>query len=112
MNDSLADAVICEELRVLWGRDYYMEKILHLDFKVSAFSFFQTNVEAAERLYSEALALVPSFEGKSAFDLYCGTGTISQIPRAQGQRGAGYRAGRRSRCGGETERGAQWSDKL
>ena len=79
MNDSLADAVICEELRVLWGRDYYMEKILHLDFKVSAFSFFQTNVEAAERLYSEALALVPSFEGKSAFDLYCGTGTISQI---------------------------------
>lgn len=64
---------------MLWGRDYYMEEILHLDFKVSAFSFFQTNVEAAERLYSEALALVPSFEGKSAFDLYCGTGTISQI---------------------------------
>lgn len=56
-----------------------MEKILNLDFKVSAFSFFQTNVEAAERLYSEALAMVDSFEGKSVFDLYCGTGTISQI---------------------------------
>lgn len=79
LNDNIADAVNCEKLLTLWGRDYYMEKILDLDFKVSAFSFFQTNVEAAERLYSEALALVDSFEGKSVFDLYCGTGTISQI---------------------------------
>ena len=78
-NDSLADAVICERLETLWGRDYYMERILGLDFKVSAFSFFQTNVEAVERLYTEALDLIDSFEGKSVFDLYCGTGTISQI---------------------------------
>ncbi len=78
-NDNLADAVNCDSLKTLWGRDYYMEKILGLDFKVSAFSFFQTNVEAAERLYSEALAMVDSFKGKSVFDLYCGTGTITQI---------------------------------
>ncbi len=78
-NDNLADAVNCEKLEILWGRDYYMEKVLGLDFKVSAFSFFQTNVPAAERLYSEALSLVDSFEGKTVFDLYCGTGTISQI---------------------------------
>ncbi len=79
INDNIADAVNCESLKTLWGQDYYMEKILGLDFKVSAFSFFQTNVEAAERLYSEALAMVDSFEGKSVFDLYCGTGTITQI---------------------------------
>ncbi len=78
-NDSLADAVIPESLKILWGRDYYTERILGLDFKVSAFSFFQTNVEAAERLYSEALELISSFQGKTVFDLYCGTGTISQI---------------------------------
>ena len=77
--DSLADAVVPDSLKTLYGRDYYMEKLLGLDFKVSAFSFFQTNVEAAERLYTEALALVDSFEGKKAFDLYCGTGTISQV---------------------------------
>lgn len=79
VNDNLADAVNCDELRTLWGREYYMEKILGLDFKVSAFSFFQTNVEAVERLYTEALALADSFEGKNVFDLYCGTGTISQV---------------------------------
>ena len=78
-NDNIADKVTCEELKTLWGKDYYMENILGLQFKVSAFSFFQTNVEAVERLYSEALALVDDFAGKSVFDLYCGTGTISQI---------------------------------
>jgi len=79
LNDNIADKVTCEELNVLYGRDYYIEEILGLKFKVSAFSFFQTNVEAAERLYSEALALIDDFSGEKAFDLYCGTGTISQI---------------------------------
>ena len=78
INDRLADAVYCEELKVLWGRDYYMEKIMGLDFKVSAFSFFQTNVEAAERLYTEAIDIIDDFEDKNVFDLYCGTGTITQ----------------------------------
>lgn len=78
-NDRLADAVICDSLKILWGRDYYMEKLLGLDFKVSAFSFFQTNVEAVERLYTEAIDLIDGLEGKKVFDLFCGTGTISQI---------------------------------
>lgn len=77
--DTLADAVIPDSTDIIWGRDYYMEELLGLKFKVSAFSFFQTNVEAITRLYSEALALIPGIEGKCVFDLYCGTGTISQI---------------------------------
>ncbi|MBQ9961616.1 MAG: 23S rRNA (uracil(1939)-C(5))-methyltransferase RlmD [Firmicutes bacterium] len=78
-NDRLADAVVCDSLKTLWGRDYYMEKLLGLDFKVSAFSFFQTNVEAVERLYTEAIDLIDGLDGKNVFDLFCGTGTISQI---------------------------------
>lgn len=78
INDRLADAVYCDELRVLYGRDYYMEEVLDLRFKVSAFSFFQTNVAAVENLYSYALDLIDDFEGKTVFDLYCGTGTITQ----------------------------------
>ncbi len=79
LNDNIADKVTPEEVKTLYGRDYYMEEILGLKFKVSAFSFFQTNVEAVERLYSEALDLIDDFDGKMAFDLYCGTGTISQV---------------------------------
>lgn len=78
INDRLADAVYCDELRLLHGRDYYMEEILGLKFKVSAFSFFQTNVVAVEKLYSYALDLIDDFEDKTVFDLYCGTGTITQ----------------------------------
>lgn len=78
INDRLADAVYCDEMKILHGRDYYMEEILGLKFKVSAFSFFQTNVEAVENLYSYALDLIDDFSDKTVFDLYCGTGTITQ----------------------------------
>ncbi|MBR2620422.1 MAG: 23S rRNA (uracil(1939)-C(5))-methyltransferase RlmD [Firmicutes bacterium] len=78
INDRLADAVYCDELRILDGRDYYMEEIMGLKFKVSAFSFFQTNVVAVENLYSYAIDLIDDFSNKTAFDLYCGTGTITQ----------------------------------
>lgn len=78
INDRLSDAVYCDELKILFGRDYYMEEVLGLRFKVSAFSFFQTNVAAVENLYSYALDLIDDFEGKTVFDLYCGTGTITQ----------------------------------
>ena len=45
INDSLADAVKCDELRILHGRDYFYEEVLGLRFKVSPFSFFQTNTK-------------------------------------------------------------------
>lgn len=79
INDRLADAVYCDELKVLYGRDYYNEEIMGLKFQVSAFSFFQTNVAAVENLYSYAIGLIDDFEGKKAFDLFCGTGTITQV---------------------------------
>ena len=79
LNDGLADAVNCDELRILYGRDYYMEEIFGLQFKVNIFSFFQTNVEAIERLYGKAVSLIDDVSGKNVFDLYCGTGTISQV---------------------------------
>lgn len=78
INDRVADFVYCDRLDVLWGRDYYMEEIMTLKFKVSAFSFFQTNILAVEKLYTEALALIKDLDGKTVFDLYCGTGTITQ----------------------------------
>lgn len=77
-NDNVADFVYCDRMETLWGRDYYMEELLGLKFKVSAFSFFQTNILAIEKLYTEALALIREPEGKTIFDLYCGTGTITQ----------------------------------
>ncbi len=78
-NDSFADAVIDEGVKILYGRDYYNEEILGLRFTVKAFSFFQTNIKAVERLYSDALAIAPDMDEKTVYDLYCGTGTITQL---------------------------------
>ena len=79
INDGLADAVNCDELRVLHGRDYIEEVVLDLRFKISPFSFFQTNTKGAEKLYTIAREFVGDHEGKVLFDLYSGTGTIGQV---------------------------------
>lgn len=89
INDNIADAVKCEELRVLKGRDYYMEEIMGLKFKVSAFSFFQTNIDAVEALYQEAIDLIDDFDGKTVFDLFCGTGTITQAVASKAKKAVG-----------------------
>lgn len=78
VNDGISDAVRCDSLEVLFGRDSYQENILGLQFSVSAFSFFQANVPAVEALYREAILGVPDLQGKTVYDLFCGTGTISQ----------------------------------
>ena len=79
VNESVADVVKADELNVIWGQDYFMEKLLGLDFKISAFSFFQTNSRGAEVLYSKAREFAGDVSDKTVFDLYCGTGTIAQI---------------------------------
>nr|WP_284693968.1 23S rRNA (uracil(1939)-C(5))-methyltransferase RlmD [Paeniclostridium ghonii] len=79
INDGLADAVNCDELRVLHGRDYIQEEILGLKFKISPFSFFQTNTKGAEELYKIAREFVGEHNDKIVFDLYSGTGTIGQV---------------------------------
>ena len=79
LNDNLADAVQSDRTDILYGQDFIIEKLLGLRFKISAFSFFQTNTLAAEKLYNIVGDFVGEADGKVLFDLYCGTGTIGQI---------------------------------
>lgn len=75
-NDSLSDAVICDSLKVLSGRDYFYDELLGLKFKISPFSFFQTNTKCAEVLYSVTRDMLGEKKDKVVYDLYSGTGTI------------------------------------
>lgn len=81
VNDSVADVVKSDKTEVLYGQDYFYEELLGLRFKVSTFSFFQTNTYSAEVLYSTAREYVGDLGGddKTVFDLYSGTGTIAQL---------------------------------
>ncbi len=107
-NDTLGDVVRCDRLVCLYGRDYIVEEVMGLDFKISPFSFFQTNTRGCEVLYGKAREYIMSgsvmsgsreklskcgmleqpFDtvtcesskaDKIVFDLYSGTGTIAQM---------------------------------
>ena len=92
--DTVADAIIPDTVTLLYGQDYLMEEVLGLKFKISPFSFFQTNTKGSEVLYSKARdyafealrkndaeASGDTSEKKVGviYDLYSGTGTIAQM---------------------------------
>jgi len=77
ISDSLSDAVVPEDVRVLWGRSHFYEKICNLTFGISPFSFFQTNSAGAALLYNTVAEFAG--HGEIVYDLYCGTGTIAQV---------------------------------
>lgn len=79
LNDSLSDVVQSDETRILYGQDFFYEKLLGMDFKVTPFSFFQPNSRAAEVLYSTVRDYLGDMKGKVLYDLFSGTGTIGQI---------------------------------
>ena len=96
INDSVADVVRSDKTKILYGRDYFYEELLGLRFRVSAFSFFQTNSLGAEVLYGTAREFIGNLGGAEGaegterkaeevkrdqivFDLYSGTGTIAQL---------------------------------
>ena len=83
INDSVADVVQSDETRVLYGQEYIEEELLGLKFKISTFSFFQTNSLGAEVLYETAREYIGDLthnkDKEIVFDLYSGTGTIAQL---------------------------------
>ncbi|MGN0169746.1 MAG: 23S rRNA (uracil(1939)-C(5))-methyltransferase RlmD [Lachnospiraceae bacterium] len=79
-NDSISDTITDEGTDILYGQDFFYEELLGLKFKISPFSFFQTNSLGAEVLYEKAREYIGSLgEGNVVFDLYSGTGTIAQM---------------------------------
>ncbi len=78
-NDSVADAIKNERTEIVFGQDFFYEELLGLTFRITPFSFFQTNSLGAEVLYSTAREYIGTTKDKTVFDLYSGTGTIAQL---------------------------------
>lgn len=77
------------DIEVLHGREFYYDVILGLKFKISLYSFFQTNTLGAEVLYSKAVDFLGDIDGKYIFDLFSGTGTIAQVLSSRASRVVG-----------------------
>lgn len=79
LNDSLSDVVQSDETKILYGQDYFYEKLLGLTFKITPFSFFQPNTKGAEVLYNTVRDYIGDIQNLTVFDLFSGTGTIGQV---------------------------------
>lgn len=100
-NNGLADIIKSQECetKVFWWDGYIYEKLIfpaaaktplsideenhetvatnpaEISFRISPFSFFQTNTLWAQQLFGQAMKMVGYVEG-TILDLYCGTGSI------------------------------------
>lgn len=78
-NDRVSDTISADEIRTLYGQNWFIEKLDGLSFKISPFSFFQTNTAGAQVLYRKVCEYASVENGMSIYDLYSGTGTIAQM---------------------------------
>lgn len=77
-NTSKTNAIMSDNTQRIWGKEYMVEKLNNLKFKVSANSFFQVNPEMAEKLFLTVKSLISSRINKpSILDIYSGVGTFS-----------------------------------
>ena len=74
-NDTITD----QEIHLYHGRDFILEKMENLQFKIGPKSFYQTNSEQAHNLYKVAREFAMLKGNEVVYDLYTGTGTIANF---------------------------------
>ena len=73
LNDSIADL----PTHIYKGKNYMIEQMNELSFKVAPLAFYQTNAKQALRLYETTAQLANVNNSQVVYDLYTGTGTIA-----------------------------------
>ena len=74
-NDSITD----QNIVLFYGRDYILEEMEGLKFKIGPKSFYQTNSEQAYNLYKIVRDFAALNGTETVYDLYTGTGTIANF---------------------------------
>ena len=77
INKSEGNTVLAGDFYTLWGKYSIRDTLCGLAFDIAPQAFFQVNPPQAEKLYGKALEYADLNGDDLAFDLYCGTGTIS-----------------------------------
>jgi len=81
-NDSIYDL----DIQCYSGRDYIVEEMEGLHFKIQAKSFYQTNSKQAYELYKITRDFAQLTGDEIVYDLYTGTGTIAQFVAKQAKK--------------------------
>ena len=88
-NTAVGNVILGDKYRTLWGKDFLMDTLCGLDFKLSVPSFYQVNRAQAEVLYGKALEFAALTGEETVLDLYCGTGTITLCLARQAKKAIG-----------------------
>ena len=78
-NDTISDL----KIQLYHGKEYIIEKMEKLSYRISAKSFYQTNSLQAYELYKVVRNFAQLSGTENIFDLYTGTGTIATFLSAQ-----------------------------
>ena len=76
-NMNKTNVILGSKITTIYGRDYIIDYIGDIKFKISALSFFQVNPIQTEKIYNKVIELADLKGNEIVFDLYCGIGTIS-----------------------------------
>ncbi len=76
INNKDTNVILGEKNKILYGSGYIEDYLGNFKFKISPVSFYQVNPTQTEVLYNKAIECAELTENETAFDLYCGIGTI------------------------------------
>lgn len=77
VNNKKNDSIFDQDVQLFYGRDFIIEKMEEINFRISAKSFYQTNSLQAYELYKIAREYAGLTGNEIVYDLYTGTGTIA-----------------------------------
>lgn len=77
INNKKTNVIMGEKIEILYGRDYIVDELNGIKFKISMKSFYQVNPVQTEVLYSKAIEFAKLSKEDTLIDAYCGIGTIS-----------------------------------
>ncbi len=77
VHEEQSDVAVSGAVKVLRGSGFITEKLLGRSFRISPYSFCQTNTRGAEFLYDLLRRWIEPIKPKTLLDLYCGGGGIT-----------------------------------
>lgn len=89
VNTKMNDAIFDLPFHLFKGKDFIMEEMEGLHFKIGPKSFYQTNSEQAYNLYKTAREFAAIQKDDVVYDLFTGTGTIANFVAHQAKKVVG-----------------------
>ena len=79
INNKDTNIIMGKKCITLFGEGFIVDILGEYQFKISPLSFYQVNPVQTEALYYKAIEMANLNGNETAFDLYCGIGTISSF---------------------------------